>query len=89
MVRILNLLVLTFTVSGTDTSIEEDEEVGIHFECSLDGSSFSTCTSPVQYDNLGDGNHVVEIRAEDNSGNKDPSPSSFTWNVNTVQQEIL
>jgi hypothetical protein len=25
--------------------------------------------------------------AEDNAGNKDPSPSSFTWNVNTVQQD--
>jgi hypothetical protein len=77
---------IELTVSGTDTSIEEDEEVGIHFECSLDGSSFSTCTSPVQYDNLGDGNHVVEIIAQDNSGNKDLSPASFTWNVNPDEQ---
>ena len=77
---------IELTISGTDTSIEEDEKVGIHFECSLDGSSFSTCTSPVQYDNLGDGNHVVEIIAQDNSGNKDLSPASFTWSVNPVQQ---
>ena len=79
---------IAFTFSGTDTSIEEGEEVGIdHFECSVDGSSFSTCTSPVQYDNLSIGNHIVEIRTEDNAGNKDPSPSSFTWTVNTVQQD--
>ena len=79
---------IAFTFSGTDTSIEEGEEVGIdHFECSIDGSSFSTCTSPVQYDNLSIGSHIVEIRTEDNAGNKDPSPSSFTWTVNTVQQD--
>jgi hypothetical protein len=58
-----------------------------HFECSIDGSSFSTCTSPFQYDNLSVGSHIVEIRAEDNAGNKDPSPSSFTWTVNTIQQD--
>jgi hypothetical protein len=79
---------IAFTFSGTDTNIEEGEEVGINrFECSVDGSSFSTCISPVQYDNLSIGRHIVEIRTEDNAGNKDPSPSSFTWTVNTVQQD--
>jgi hypothetical protein len=80
---------IAFTFSATDTNIEEGEdEVGIdHFECSIDGSSFSTCTSPFQYDNLSVGSHIVEIRAEDNAGNKDPSPSSFTWTVNTIQQD--
>jgi hypothetical protein len=79
---------IAFTFSGTDATIEEGEEVGIdHLECSIDGSSFSNCTSPVQYDNLSNGSHIVEIRTEDNAGNKDPSPSSFTWTVNTVQQD--
>ena len=79
---------ISFTFSGTDTSIEEDEEVGInHFECSIDGSSFSNCTSPVQYDNISSGSHIVEIRTQDNAGNLDPSPSSFTWIVNPIQQE--
>ncbi len=77
---------IAFTFSGTDTSIEEGEEISInHFECSVDGSSFSTCTSPVQYDNLSIGSHIVEIMTEDNAGNKDPFPSSFTWTVNTSQ----
>ena len=79
---------ITFTFSGTDTSIEEAEEVGInHFECSLDGSAFSTCTSPVQYDNISNGTHIVEIRTVDNAGNQDPSPSSFAWIVNIIQQQ--
>src|SRR6266508_4634811 len=40
----------------------------------------------MQYDNLGNGIHMVEILAVDNSGNKDPTTSSFTWNVNTVRE---
>jgi hypothetical protein len=77
----------TFTFSGTDTSVEEGEEVGInHFECSIDGSAFSTCTTPVQYDNLANGSHMVEIITVDNSGNKDPTPSSFTWKVITARE---
>jgi len=81
-----NSIVLTF--SGTDDGNEEAEENGIsRFECSVDGSSFSTCTSPAEYDNLSNGSHVIEVGAQDNAGNKDPSPSSFGWNVKMVQQE--
>jgi hypothetical protein len=76
---------VNFTFSGTDASIEEGEEIGInHFECSIDGSSFTTCTSPSQFENLAKGTHIFEVRAEDNSGNIDSSPSSFTWNVKTI-----
>jgi hypothetical protein len=79
---------IAFTFSGTDTSIEDAEELGInHFECSLDGSAFSTCTSPVQFDNISNGTHIVEIRAVDNAGNQDPSPSSFAWIVNAIEQQ--
>jgi hypothetical protein len=79
---------MIFTFSGIDTGMEEGEEVGInHFECSIDGSSFATCTSPVQFDSLANGTHILEILTEDNSGNKDPSPSSFTWNVKTVSED--
>ena len=81
-----NSIILTF--SGTDDGNEEAEENGIsRFECSVDGSSFSTCTSPAEYDNLSNGSHVIEVGAQDNAGNKDPSPSSLGWNVKMVQQE--
>src|SRR6185295_8132152 len=61
--------------------------VGIkQFECSLDDSNFTTCRSPVEFasDNLDDGNHIFKIEAEDNVGNVNPSPASFSWNVDTV-----
>jgi hypothetical protein len=76
---------ITFVLSASIAGAEAPDIN--NFECSIDGSSFSNCTSPVQYDNLSNGSHIVEIRTEDNAGNKDPSPSSFTWTVNTVQQD--
>jgi len=70
------------TFSGIDTGVEEGEKNGInHFECSIDDSSSTTCTSPVEYNSLANGSHTVKIIAVDNSGNKDPSPALFNWNV--------
>src|SRR5206468_13066523 len=71
---------LTFAFSGNDTG-----GVGIdHFDCSIDNSNFVTCSSPVQFNSLKDGAHILQIRAEDNVRNIDPSSSSFTWNVDTA-----
>ncbi|HEX5921449.1 MAG TPA: Ig-like domain-containing protein, partial [Nitrososphaeraceae archaeon] len=70
-----------FNFSGNDTG-----GVGVdHLECSLDGTSFSTCTSPVQFTsaNITDGTHTFEVLSVDNSTNKDPSPASFIWTVDT------
>ncbi|HVH90156.1 MAG TPA: Ig-like domain-containing protein, partial [Candidatus Acidoferrum sp.] len=76
---------ITFVLSASIAGIQEGGQAGIgNFECSIDGSSFSSCTSPVQFNNLADGAHILEARSEDNSGNKDPSPASFTWTVDTV-----
>ena len=70
---------MTFTFSGTDTGGVD------HFECSLDNSNFTICISPILFNsvNLKDGLHTFEVLAEDNSTNKDPSPASFTWTVDT------
>ncbi len=71
---------MTFTFSGNDT-----DGVGVeHLECSIDNSNFTACTSPVQSSNLTDGTHIFEVRAKDNVGNMGPSPSSFTWTVDTT-----
>ncbi|MGB8573132.1 MAG: Ig-like domain-containing protein, partial [Nitrososphaeraceae archaeon] len=76
---------MLFNFSGIDTGGKEGNGVGInHFECSLDNSNFSACIGPVRASNLADGTHILEIRAEDNVGNISPSPSSFTWTVDTT-----
>ncbi len=73
---------ITFEFSGNDT-----DGVGInHLECSLDGGSFTVCSTPVQFtsENITDGTHTFEVLSVDNSTNKDPSPASFNWNVDTI-----
>jgi large repetitive protein len=54
------------------------------FQCSLDGSGFTACTSPASYSGLGDGLHTFAVRAVDQAGNVDPSPDSLTWTVDAT-----
>jgi len=51
------------------------------FECSLDGSPPSPCSSPVSYDHLRRATHTFSLRATDRAGNADPTPASRTWTV--------
>jgi len=76
---------VTFRFSGNDT-----KGVGInHFECSMDNSNFTICTSPIEFNSvtLADGNHTFRVLSVDNSTNKDPSPASLTWTVDSVPPE--
>jgi Mg-chelatase subunit ChlD len=70
---------MTLVFSGNDTGVGLD-----HFECSIDGASFTNCTSPVQIKSLADGSHTLEVRAQDKAGNKGSSPASFNWTIDTV-----
>jgi MYXO-CTERM domain-containing protein/uncharacterized repeat protein (TIGR01451 family) len=51
------------------------------FECSLDGATFATCTSPQAFMNLAEGTHQFRVRAVDAAGNVDATPATFTWVV--------
>ena len=84
---------INFDFNGTDL-------VGIsHYECRLDngawksahslsdisGEKINNCT----YTGVRDpGSHNFEVRAVDTSGNKDPSPASFTWNIESPVNAI-
>ena len=52
----------TVTFSSTATDVAR-------FECSLDGGTFQTCTSPREFTGLSDGSHTVRVRAIDQAGN--------------------
>src|SRR5918994_595589 len=69
---------MTFAFSGTDN-------VGAkiyRFECSMNGAPFVTCISTNTV-NVVDGTHTFSVRSEDNAGNKDSTPASYTWTANT------
>ncbi|HYA81907.1 MAG TPA: hypothetical protein VEH06_00465, partial [Candidatus Bathyarchaeia archaeon] len=73
----------TFTGSGVNRIAS--------FECSLDGSSFSSCatTNPgtVTYNGLAAGQrHTFAVRAVDTQGIIDPHPVTFNWTILTPTQ---
>ncbi|HXW11243.1 MAG TPA: hypothetical protein VD694_00675, partial [Nitrososphaeraceae archaeon] len=69
---------MKFSFSGMD-----DEGKSINrFECSVDGKPFVTCVSTNTV-NVIDGTHTFSVRSEDNAGNKDLTPASYTWTANT------
>jgi hypothetical protein len=74
-----------FTFSGNDGA-----GVGVaSYECSLDGSAFSACTSGTNFGPLGDGSHTFQVRAKDTLGNTDASPASYTWTTDVYDPPIF
>jgi len=55
------------------------------FECSLDNSLFTTCSSPFS-GGTSVGSHIFQVRALDTAGNVDPTPELFTWTIVTPAQ---
>jgi len=69
-------------ISSADFSFSADETAT--FQCQLDSGGFSACTSPVSYTSLSEGSHTFEVRATDQAGNTDPTPTSYTWTIDTL-----
>jgi uncharacterized delta-60 repeat protein len=63
-------------------------ELGSKFQCSLDGASFSSCSSPKSYSNLNDGSHLFRVRAIDAAGNTDLSPAQRSFIVDTIAPKV-
>jgi len=70
--------------SSTATFEFSSSESSSTFECSLDGASFASCTSPTPYDNLADGEHTFEVRATDAATGTYTTPVSRTWTIDTA-----
>ena len=64
----------TFTFNGVDGPNSVTA-----FNCSIDGGTFTTCTSPKTYSGLANGSHTFHVRAVDAAGNVDPTPATYTW----------
>jgi hypothetical protein len=74
----------TFTFTGSDTGGS-----GLAgFQCQLDGAGFTTCTSPHNYNGLGDGSHTFQVRALDGFGNTDPTPAGYAWSIDATAPTV-
>jgi hypothetical protein len=58
-------------------------EPGATVQCSLDGATWTTCTSPLSLTGLADGSHTLLTRAVDAAGNVGAT-STTTWTVDTT-----
>lgn len=65
----------TFDFTSTDTDLAG-------YECSIDGSEFRTCSSPLTPDTA-PGTHTLAVRATDTTGNTS-TPVSTTWALRDV-----
>ncbi|MFP5389237.1 MAG: Ig-like domain repeat protein, partial [Thermoleophilia bacterium] len=57
------------------------------YQCRIDSAQvvdWTACASPKSYTGLPDGSHTFEVRAIDQAGNADQSPTSFSWAVDTT-----
>jgi len=61
-----------------------DSQVGVTFQCQLDGAGYKACpSSGITYAGpLADGSHAFKVQAV--SGTKTSSAASYTWTINTT-----
>ncbi|WNG13998.1 adventurous gliding motility protein AgmC [Cystobacter fuscus] len=69
------------TTAERDATFTFGSQQGVSFECRLDGAEFASCSSPVTYTGLAEGEHTFEVRARDARGVVDATPASRTWTV--------
>ena len=72
------------TTDSTPTFSFSSNEAGSTFECSVDGGSFSPCSSPLTTASLGDGAHTFAVRATDAAENVDLTPAQRAFTVDTA-----
>jgi hypothetical protein len=69
---------------NTPTFTFDSTEQPATFQCSVDGGSMQTCTSPYTSGPLPDGPHTLAVQATDGSLNVDPTPATRSFTVDTT-----
>lgn len=84
---------INFEFTGTDL-------VGVgHYECKIDGGSWQSGKTVIDFTNdrinictytdiREQGTHNFQVRAVDTSGNKDPNPPSFMWEIESPLKAV-
>lgn len=69
--------------TGAATFKFSSSEVGVTFQCKVDGGSYAGCSSPNALTGLGDGSHTFTVKAVDAAGNGSEHPAQRSWTVDT------
>ncbi len=84
---------LMVTPNAIDNSVRAtfqfSSEPAAAFACSIDGSTFATCESPLQTAVLLDGAHTFEIRAADAAGNVETPARHHAWMLDTSTPDTV
>ena len=72
-----------FTFSCTDANIV------CTFQCQIDSGGWSACTSPANYSDLTEGQHLFEVKATDGAGNPDATPATYSWAVDLIPDTAI
>ena len=64
-----------------------ETETGASLWCSLDGSTYASCSSPKSYSGLGEGEHTFRAVARDAAGNQS-GPDSRSWFVDLTPPPV-
>jgi hypothetical protein len=71
------------TTSETTATFTFDVDETAAAACSLDGSAFAACGSPVSYSDLAPGSHSFAVQAVDAAGNTG-SPAVYEWSISPL-----
>jgi large repetitive protein len=75
------------TTSTSATFTFSDSAKNVTFVCSLDGSAFTACSSPMSYSGVSEGQHKFSVEARDSSGNLSGA-TSYSWRVDRTPPAI-
>ncbi|MBN8867750.1 MAG: PD40 domain-containing protein [Solirubrobacterales bacterium] len=71
-----------------DTTVEfgfsSSEPTDATFECKVDDGEWASCESPIETEELADGEHTFAVRSTDAANNTDPNGATTSFTVDTV-----
>lgn len=77
---------VTYSTSASFQFSSDDSDAT--FQCRLDGSDWSACTTPATYTGLAPNTHTFEVEAVNDGGMPDPTPASETWSISQLDTSL-
>ena len=76
------------TNDPTPTFSFQSSQAGSSFQCKLNTSGYTSCSSPKTTFHLSDGSRTFYVRAIDQAGNADPTPASRSFTLRTAAVHV-